>query len=122
MKRIKLEESTTSENDANGSVNQSMEVESQPASKTNCKGGSEKYDPENPESENEKDTEAMDEKLKLTHDIKESKVILEDIKKEVRVEEPIKEEPISTPVKPERKPPGRSPASGRGPRARRARR
>lgn len=122
VKRIKLEENAP-ENELNGSVNKSMEVDSQSAPETNCKGGSEQYDPENPESENEKETESIDHQLKLNHNIKESVVMVEAIKQEIRVEELIiKEEPIATPVKQERKPPGRSPGSGRGPRARRGRR
>lgn len=123
-KRIKLDEKEPAENELNGSVSKSKEGDSQSASETNCKGGSEKYDPENPESENEKESEVGDQQLKLNHSVKETKVVLEDIKKEVRVEEPpkIKEEPITVPVKLDRKPPGRSPAGGRGPRARRGRR
>ncbi|XP_065201357.1 zinc finger protein on ecdysone puffs-like isoform X2 [Planococcus citri] len=127
-KRLKLDETVSSDKELNGTVNESMEVdapaaaEPAPAPETNSTAGSEQYDPENPESENEKDSDVGDQQLELDHDVKESKVVVEDGKQEERAEEPVQEEPLQTsPVKQGRKPPGRSPA-GRGPRARRGRR
>ncbi|XP_065214941.1 zinc finger protein on ecdysone puffs-like isoform X2 [Planococcus citri] len=141
-KRLKLDETASSDKELNGTVNESMEVDAPavaaaapaPAPETNATAGSEQYDPENPESENEKEGDTGDQQLKLDHDIKESQVVLVDIKQEARdeepvqekqeepAEEPVQEEPMQTsPVKPERKPAGRSPG-GRGPRARRGRR
>lgn len=97
------------EAEINGSADQSMEDVAAKAS-----SGAEKYDPEDPESESEKDSEVTEQKA--IHDLKESKVVLEDIKTEIKLE--VKEEVIIEPPKEEKKPPAKSPG-GRAPRARR---
>ncbi len=96
--------------DSTASLNGDVSEESAKDASTK---GTEKYDPEDPESEPEKDTEAADEKP--SEDVKDPKVVLDEVKVTPKSEPGDQEE--ETP-----KEQTKTAARSRGPRARRGRR